>query len=311
MLEIAIGYENQQESQYTCLSSTLQWPFAKDVCGRLKLFNTITKLFSSTKHVTANLYFPNICEIKLAIKQLITSLNPMIQQMAKNVMIKFDKYWGVVHNVMGVAIVLDPKYKMELLEYYYEKLYEHDSFTQVRCIQQLCYDLVSYYQLKMNKDSFGSNVDVIGSEVVGDTLSQYDRFIIRKKRARSSYVKSELNHYLEEEVLPRVVDFDILMWWKFNGVKYPTLQAIAKDILVIPVSIVASKSAFSTGGQILSPHRSRFQWITFEALMCVRSWLRSAENTGSMSYKVIVECATIMNEMVSDDKGAGVTNLEE
>ena len=32
-----------------------------------------------------------------------------------------------------------------------------------------------------------------------------------KKRARSSYVKSELDHYLED-VLPRAVDFDILMW---------------------------------------------------------------------------------------------------
>ena len=128
-------------------------------------------------------------------------------------MIKFDKYWGVIHNVMGVTTILDPRYKMELLEYYYEKLYEHDSFTQVRCIQQLCYDLVSDYQMKMNKDSFGSNVgDVTGSEVVGDALSEYDRFIIRKKRARSSYGKSELDHYLEEEVLPRAVDFDILMW---------------------------------------------------------------------------------------------------
>jgi len=65
-----------------------------------------------------------------------------------------------------------------------------------------------------------------------------------------------LNHYLEEEVLPRIVDFDILMWWKFNGVKYPTLQAIAKDILAILVSTIASESAFSTDGQILSPRRS-------------------------------------------------------
>ena len=165
------------------MPSTLQWQFAKDVCGRLKLFNTITELFSSTKHPTANLYFPNICEIKLAIKQWITSPNPMIQQMAKNMMIKFDKYWGVIHNVMGVATVLDPRYKMELLEYYYEKLYEHDSFTQVRGIQQLCYDLVSDYQMKMNKDSFGSNVgDVTSSEVVGNALFVYDIFIIREKR---------------------------------------------------------------------------------------------------------------------------------
>ena len=61
-------------------------------------------------------------------------------------------------------------------------MYEHDSFTQVRCIQQLSYDLVSDYQMKMNKDSFGSNIgDVTGHDVVGDALPEYDRFIIRKK----------------------------------------------------------------------------------------------------------------------------------
>ncbi|KAL5162632.1 Zinc finger BED domain-containing protein RICESLEEPER 3 [Glycine soja] len=125
---------------------------------------------------------------------IITLDNPMIQQMVKNMMIKFDKYWGVIHNVMGVSIVLNPRYKIELFEYYYEKLYKHDSFNQVRCIQQLCYDLVYDYQMKMNKDSFGSNAgDVTSSEIVG------------KKRARSSYVKLELDHYLEEEILTRVM----------------------------------------------------------------------------------------------------------
>ena len=79
------------------------------------------------------------------------------------------------------------------------------------------------------------------------------------------------------------------MWWKFNGVKYPTLHAIAKDILAIPVSIVASESAFSTGGQVLSPHRSRLQWTTLEALMCARSWLWSAENTSKVLFIYVVK----------------------
>lgn len=81
--------------------------------------------------------------------------------------------------------------------------------------------------------------------------------------------------YLDEEVLPRSPNFDILLWWKLNGVKYPTLQAIARDVLVIPVSTVASKSVFSTSGYIVSPHRSRLHWTTLEAFMCARSWLWS------------------------------------
>ncbi|XP_020211813.1 zinc finger BED domain-containing protein RICESLEEPER 2 [Cajanus cajan] len=249
MLEIVISYEDifsrlkQREAQHTCLPTTLRWQFAKDVCGKLKLFNAITELFSTTKHPTANMYFPKICE----------SCN-----------------------------FLDPRYKMELLEYYYEKLYDHESFSQVRMIRQLCYDLVYDYQLKMSKDLGGSSPTIDGSNVGNDALYEYDIYIMRKKRARSSFVKTELDHYLEEYVLPRIADFDILMWWKLNGIKYPTLQAIARDILAIPISTVASKSAFSTSGQILSPHRSRLHWSTLEALMCTRSWLWSVETSGNV-----------------------------
>jgi len=70
------------------------------------------------------------------------------------------------------------------------------------------------------------------------------------------------------------------MWLKLNGIKYPTLQEIAKDVLAIPITSVASESAFSTSGNILSPHRSRLHWTTLEALMCARSWLWSKENNG-------------------------------
>jgi len=52
------------------------------------------------------------------------------------------------------------------------------------------------------------------------------------------------------------------------------LQKIAKDILAIPISTVASESAFSTGGRLLCPNRSRLHENTLEALMCAQSWLK-------------------------------------
>jgi len=103
---------------------------------------------------------------------------------------------------------------------------------------------------------------------------------------------------LEEEVLPRSPDFDILLWWKLNGIKYPTLQAIAKDILAIPISTVASESAFSTSGHILSPHRSRLHWTTLEALMCARSWLWSTENSGMLTVLSIYISYEMTNDFV-------------
>ena len=208
-------------------------------------------------------------------------------------LVKFDKYWSVIHEIMGVAAVLDPRYKTDLLEYYYAIFYGNDADHQVKSIRQLCYDLLYDYQLRMNNDSSGdsqileANVGNVGS----DGLKKFDLFVIKKKRARTSYVRTELDVYLDEEVLPRSPNFDILLWWKLNGVKYPTLQAIARDVLAIPVSTVASESAFSTSGYIVSPHRSRLHWTTLEALMCARSWLWSAENSGKfLIYSFKYEC---------------------
>ena len=65
--------------------------------------------------------------------------------------------------------------------------------------------------------------------------------------------------------------------------KYPTLQRLARDILAIPVTTVASESAFSTSGRLLSPHRSRLHPRTLEALMCAQSWLWS-ELKGKQFY---------------------------
>ena len=50
---------------------------------------------------------------------------------------------------------------------------------------------------------------------------------------------------------------------------------MARDILAIPVSTVASESAFSTSGRLINAHRSRLHPNTLEALMCSQSWLRS------------------------------------
>lgn len=306
MLHIAILYKDVfsrlrlKDTQYTCVPTSQQWKFAKDVCERLEKFNSITELISGTKYPTANMFFPEICKIKLAISDWMNSSNKLIKEMATKMVQKFDKYWSVTQDMMGVATVLDPRYKMELLEYYFEKLYGHESAEQVKRIQQLCYDLIVDYQLKFNQDTCGESSEA--NSVANDGLEDYDAYVKRRKRARTSLYKTELDHYLGEEVLPRSGNFDILMWWKLNGIKYPTLQEIAKDVLAIPITSVASESAFSTSGNILSPHRSRLHWTTLEALMCARSWLWSKENNGDVNSQLCNEFATLLNEIEPDDE---------
>lgn len=99
----------------------------------------------------------------------------------------------------------------------------------------------------------------------------------RKKKRRKNPVldaNSELDKYLMDDCAPNDPNFDILSWWKENSTKYKILSYMAKDILAIHVSSVASESAFSTGKRVLSQWRSSLSARTVEALLCTQSWLQ-------------------------------------
>ena len=88
-----------------------------------------------------------------------------------------------------------------------------------------------------------------------------------------SQPKTQFELYLEEPKMDRNIELDILAYWKLNECRYPIVAAMARDILAVPVSTVASESSFSTGGRVLDAYRSRLIPSTVEALVCTRDWL--------------------------------------
>ncbi|CAN0905677.1 Putative AC9 transposase, partial [Linum grandiflorum] len=75
-----------------------------------------------------------------------------------------------------------------------------------------------------------------------------------------------------------VDSFDILKWWSTHGLRFPILAEIARDVLAIPISMVASESAFSIGGRVLNEFRTSLAPQMVEALICGGDWLRSNNN---------------------------------
>ncbi|GMP63024.1 hypothetical protein CsSME_00024877 [Camellia sinensis var. sinensis] len=85
----------------------------------------------------------------------------VIRTMASKVVENFDKYWLVIHGVIGVAVVLDPRYKMSILEFYFEKLYGDKAEDEVDRVHQICYDLLQDYQHRV-----GMETDVVGDSSI-------------------------------------------------------------------------------------------------------------------------------------------------
>ncbi|KAL4353891.1 hypothetical protein GQ457_06G009720 [Hibiscus cannabinus] len=193
---------------------------------------------------------------------------------------KFDKYWNSVNGIMGVGTLLDPRYKTTLLEYYFENIYGIGAESEVERIVQLCQDLVTEYEEKMMSSNnepqcfTSTSLDSVPVDL-GDP-GDFDAYVSRKKQKKLK-VKSELDRYLELDIIPRTPNFDILAWWKMNGPQFPILQVIARDIYAIPISTVTSESTFSTAGRLVNAQRNRLHPSTVEALACCQNWLWAEE----------------------------------
>ena len=80
--------------------------------------------------------------------------------------------------------------------------------------------------------------------------------------------KSELDRYLEDACELHDSNFESLLWWKDQTKRYLILQKMAKDVVAILISTIASESAFSTGGRILDDFRTSLTPKMAEALIC-------------------------------------------
>ncbi|GJS13050.1 zinc finger BED domain-containing protein RICESLEEPER 2 [Tanacetum coccineum] len=88
---------------------------------------------------------------------------------------------------------------------------------------------------------------------------------------------TELTRYLNEPRIKFTSDFDILEWWKLNAPRFPIVARMAKDILAIQITTIASESAFSTGGRVLDPYRTNLSYAVVKALICTQDWVRKSK----------------------------------
>ncbi|CAN1756696.1 Putative AC transposase [Linum perenne] len=290
MLSVALPYKDvfyrlkqRDESQsYTSCPNESQWEFAAVICDKLKIFNDISELFSGSSYPTTNLFFPKICELSGKLYEWRIDPDHRVSRMAELMWLKFSKYWMNIHELLAIAVILDPRCKLQMVEYWEIRLASTTNRICNEKMKDTLSELVGEYQRRnrlVNEHPASETNENFTSDDV-----DFDLFVSQKKRARTTPCQSELENYLDETLIPRSPDFNILMWWKMNGVKFPTLQAIARDLLAVPVTSVASESAFSAGGRLLDPHRSKLHSSTVESILCTKSWVHDELKIGKSLY---------------------------
>nr|XP_027126005.1 zinc finger BED domain-containing protein RICESLEEPER 2-like [Coffea arabica] len=243
----------------------------------LKHFYNATRHFSGTKFPIANVFFPDICSIQLQLMKWEQSEHDFFRHMAGPMKEKFEKYGEECSLVLTIAVVLDPRFKMDLVEYYYRQIHGHNAEKYIQRVHSTLVDLYMDYGGK-----FLPSLDLWNSESVekssssNDALSDFDKWYFESHSScLHANQKLELDQYLEEQKFPRKDNFDILEWWKANCPKFPILAKMARDILVVPTTTVASESAFSVGDRVIDETRAKLLPDVVKALVTTDDWIES------------------------------------
>nr|GEV53628.1 zinc finger BED domain-containing protein DAYSLEEPER-like [Tanacetum cinerariifolium] len=170
--------------------------------------------------------------------------------------------WNLVDNLCTylklifdtATVVMDPQFKMQLVDFSFAKIFGDEAASYINIVDEGIHQLFLDY--------------------VAEIASQQS--------------KSELDQYLDESLLPRSHEFDVIRWWKLNEPKYPTVSKMARDILTLHVSTVNPESIFDTGVKEMDRYRCTLKPETVEALYYAKDWLRT-ESIESMDSLVKME----------------------
>ncbi|OMO92571.1 Transferase [Corchorus olitorius] len=182
-----------------------------------------------------------------------------------------------------LSAILDPRFKMKLVEYYYSQIYGSTALERIKEVSDGIKELFNAYSICSTLIDQGSALP--GSSLPSssndsrDRLKGFDKFLHETSQSQSAV--SDLEKYLEEPVFPRNCDFNILNWWRVHTPRYPILSMMARDVLGTPMSTVAKESSFNAGGRVLDSCRSSLTPDTRQALICTRDWLRTQSDEES------------------------------
>ncbi|XP_039139007.1 zinc finger BED domain-containing protein RICESLEEPER 2-like [Dioscorea cayenensis subsp. rotundata] len=311
MLVAALDYKQAFACLETCDDSYNEAPSAEDwkkvdiVCSFLKLLYDSANVIMLAADPTANIFFQEAWKIQVELINATRNEDATVSGIAKEMHEKFDKYWKDCSLILAIAVVMDPRFKLKLVEFSFSKIYGEDAARYVKLVNDAIHELYleyvaqplpltpAYVEQEGDTNVTNGNNDNNQSTITvsaGDGLLDFDIFI--SETAVTQHTKSELDQYLEEALVPRIQEFDILNWWKLNNLKYPTLSRMARDVLAIPVSMVSQGSsifAAGTGSCMLDEYRSSLRPDIVEALFCAKDWLQFAPPVAEPSSTAIVK----------------------
>ena len=283
------------------LPAISDWNAVEKLKRFLIIFYNSTLVVSASSTVNSYKCYGEIVTIERNLTTLANNLDPDLKLKAEDMLCKFLKYWDGIKNVnrmLIIATIIDPRKKMTYANFCFEQLYGEDSLESKEMgesVLDLLRSMFKEYASRFGGDATRSSQSKKTSSVsVQETQEQmgrlalvvedfgyermdnkYTELVAEKEDETRDKLEAYLKAPLENQRLMMGFEFDILAWWKMHQTKFPVLAEMARDLLAMQVSSVASESAFSTSGRILEPYRSCLTHYMIEVLMCSEQWMKA------------------------------------
>ncbi|CAA0830976.1 Zinc finger BED domain-containing protein DAYSLEEPER [Striga hermonthica] len=302
-------YETDKKRYAGVNPSDEDWDQAQILCKCLKRFNDITELLSGTLYPTANLFYQSFCEIKALISEWCSSANDTIKRMTDSMNTTFEKYWKKSNIALVVAFFLDPRYKKKAIEFYMRKIYGpllyHGKVEEFIVVVKQMYQ--AYASIPKGATGHGSanGVDPKRCDIMEeDDDEDFQNYLHETHGLVDEGETSDLEKYMAEPPLrgPKTGSnkFDVLSWWKSHQEVYPILSVLARDALAIQASTVPSESAFSAGGRVIDPFRSRLEPEMVEALICTKYWVAASRKDDKKGVGSILNDLEVAETLIAN-----------
>ncbi|WVZ61894.1 hypothetical protein U9M48_011702 [Paspalum notatum var. saurae] len=199
-------------------------------------------------------------EVKIALENGILEQDAELIDTIKFMQAKLKKYWKLTWLQVSFSVIFDPRFKLAFIDFRLRQAFGNSANSKIDIVKKVLLGLFKDYS-----DGYQETRQVSDVRNASGRYADWDTHM-RSSACSTSEVPSELESYLTKPPISRSENFDILAWWKSNASEYPTISRMARDILAVQASTVASESAFSMRRRILSDFRSRLTSKTVEAL---------------------------------------------
>lgn len=277
------------------------WEKARKMADFLEHFYDLTLRVSVQSRTTSHTYFHEIADVLLLLREWSHSEDKLSKEMGTRMLMKYYKYWGekygerqgdrekrgekdkgdqLLNFTVFFCVAIDPRYKLSNCirmgikvmfgDTVGEKVWETVN-TYFRALFE------EYKEMYTPKDKAPQPTKSESTAETNKRVSCRWMSVITQQlnsEGGSGTIKSEVDKYLSEDNEPDTPKFDILKWWKANSTRFPILSHLARDLLAIPITSVASESAFSAGGRTLDDFRTSLTPRMVERLVCANDWLR-------------------------------------